>query len=198
MRNVRFFNYILLLILFSLSSCNFLFKIFFPNTASFTGEYIKTKEDYFSFTKTVEGKTVVTDGERFIIEDESKVLIYDGKNLFTKHKNKEQDSTSIKPMDRIGASAYKFWIFAPRGIELKQENSGESIAGRETFVLEKRENPNDPNSKLKYRFLIDKETMVVLKSESWVLGDSGFKVTEEFQKIEYGPIDKSIFKIQLN
>lgn len=142
-----------------------------PKNVSFAGSWKMIFENAISGDTEERTVSVITDGNRFRLEDELSIKVFDGNVLYTKSKPSTfEDTTSgYQPDPRwfetrqqeitpVQANQLKFWLKSGG----KKQGPGGNIAGQETVLYQA--GVNRPDAQIALQYWIDAETGVVLKS----------------------------------
>jgi len=185
---------VLLMVMFGFFGCSTQKK-----GVSFAGKWKEINESMISNVKEDRILAVITDGQRFRIETENRIDIYDGTYLHQKSNyGGLQDSPSQSFQSRkipdAQLSDSKFWKRASMG----QSKPGDLIAGRETKFYSIK--ANRPDGEITIQLWFDSKTNIVLKSIETIYSKQvSMVVTEhtfECQEISYTDVEDKFFTVQ--
>ena len=186
------------LFLFSLTSCG----VPEPKKVPFVGKWrlflqtIASNEERFV--------NISTDGERFRIEDDASIQIYDGTYLYSKTKGEYLESMGYgmelgdeflgafeSEISKAQSDQLRFWVHYQGG----KAGPGGQIAGRETVLYQTR--AVRPDGEITVQNWVDAETGIVLKSVNTIfakqIGEVLTKDLKECTEINYAQVEEDLF-----
>ncbi|MCK4532918.1 hypothetical protein KAU39_03965 [bacterium] len=165
-----------------------------PKDVSFKGKWKQVFENCIMGVKEENVVDVFTDGEKFRMESENSIQVYDGKYLYSKIKNTLDESSFPVNTNEISpdkVKSYKFWFIIHQG----KTGPGGNIAGQETVLYQVK--MNRPDGEIASQVWVDAKTGIVLKSIQTVYSHQVSQmVTQQSQEcleISYGYVDDGFF-----